>query len=178
MRIVETTLPGAVVLEPEKQRDERGFFARVWCARELEDRGLCAHWVQSSISFNDRAGTLRGLHFQTAPHAEVRMVTCTAGAVFDVMVDLRPGFPSFGKWFSIELTADNNKTLYVPEGFAHGFLTLEHRSVVQYHMSEYYHPEAAAGVRWDDPSFGINWPIVPSVISSRDLAYPDFRPPA
>lgn len=174
MRLIETRLSGAYLLELEKARDERGFFARVWDARELEVLGLCARWVQSSVSFNEKAGTLRGLHYQAAPHEEAKLVTCTAGAVFDVIVDLRTDSPTFREWFSVELTARNNTTLYVPEGLAHGFLTLADESMVEYHMSQDYHPESARGARWDDPVFGIDWPSNPVVISQRDRDCPDF----
>jgi dTDP-4-dehydrorhamnose 3,5-epimerase len=174
VRFLETPLPGAYVLEPEKAHDDRGFFARVWCAQELAEHGLRATWVQSSISFNEKAGTLRGMHYQAPPHQEVKLVTCTAGAVFDVIIDIRSDSVTFREWFAIELTARNNTTLYVPEGFAHGFLTLEDEAVVEYHMSEDFHPESARGVRWDDPAFGVRWPSEPVVMSSRDREYPDF----
>jgi dTDP-4-dehydrorhamnose 3,5-epimerase len=174
MRFIETSLPGAFVMEPERHDDERGFFARMWCAEELADHGLCPTWVQSSISHNDRAGTLRGMHYQAEPHAETKLVTCTAGAVFDVIVDLRPASPAFRRWFSLELTAEDHATVYVPPGLAHGFLTLRDDSVVQYHMSEYHHPESARGVRWDDPAFGVRWPGEPTAMSQRDREYPDF----
>jgi len=174
VRFLETPLRGAYVLEPEKLPDERGFFARVWCADELGAHGLCSAWVQSSISFNDKAGTLRGMHYQAAPYEETKLVTCTAGAVLDVIVDLRADSPTFCGWFAAELTARNNVTLYVPCGFAHGFLTLEGGSVLQYHISEYHHPESTRGVRWDDPAFAIQWPGEPHVISQRDREYPDF----
>lgn len=174
MRFVETALPGAYLLEPEKQRDERGFFARVWCAEELASYDLCSSWVQSSVSFNEKAGTLRGMHYQAAPHEEAKLVTCTAGAVFDVIVDLRTDRSTFRDWLATKLTARNSRTLYVPEGFAHGFLTLEDGSVVEYHMSDYYHADSARGLRWDDPAFGIQWPSMPGLISERDRAYPDF----
>lgn len=175
MRFVETPLAGAFVLEPEKHHDGRGFFANAWTAGELSAQGLNASWAQSSISFNAMAGTLRGMHFQIAPHAETKLVTCTAGAVFDVIVDLRTESPTFLRWFGVELTASNNLTCYIPEGFAHGFLTLQDDSVVQYHMSDQQHVASARGVRWDDPAFGIEWPLVPTVMNQRDRAYPDFE---
>jgi dTDP-4-dehydrorhamnose 3,5-epimerase len=174
VRFVETSLPSAYTLEPEKLLDERGFFARTWCAEELAARGLRSAWVQSSISFNAKAGTLRGMHYQSPPHEEAKLVTCSAGAVFDVIIDLRAGSPTALEWFAIELTARNNTTLYVPEGFAHGFLTLEDETVVEYHMSEDYHAESARGVRWNDPAFGILWPSEPAVMSSRDREYSDL----
>jgi len=172
VRFVEAPLSGAYIVEPEKAYDERGFFARVWDARELEVRGLCGTWVQSSISFNEKAGTLRGMHYQAAPHEETKLITCTAGAVFDVIVDMRVDSPTFREWFAFELTARNNTTLYVPEGFAHGFMTLEDKSVVEYHMSEDYHPASARGVRWDDPSLAIGWPNSPTVMTDRDRGLP------
>jgi dTDP-4-dehydrorhamnose 3,5-epimerase len=174
VRLVETPLGGAFLLEPDKLGDERGFFARVWCAEELASRGLCSSWVQSSISFNEKVGTLRGMHFQAEPHAETKLVTCTAGAVFDVIVDIRVDSPTYCDWFAVELTARNNSTLYIPEGLAHGFLTLEDQSMVEYHMSSSFDPESARGVRWDDPVFGIRWPRKPRVMSHHDGEYPDF----
>jgi dTDP-4-dehydrorhamnose 3,5-epimerase len=174
MRFVETPLSGAYVLEPEPSNDERGFFARVWCREELEDHGLNGVWVQSSISFNEKALTLRGMHYQAAPYEETKLVRCTAGAVFDVILDLRDGSPTRHAWFALELSVENNRTLYVPAGFAHGFLTLLDASVVEYHMSESQHAESARGVRYDDPAFGIEWPAAPAVIGERDGAYPDF----
>jgi dTDP-4-dehydrorhamnose 3,5-epimerase len=175
MRIVETPLAGVFMLEPEKLGDERGFFARVWCSDELAARGLCSSWVQSSISFNEKAGTLRGMHYQAPPHEETKLVTCTAGAVFDVVVDLRRGRSTFLEWFGVELTSGNNTTLYIPRGLAHGFVTLEDASMVEYHMSESFHPETTQGVRWDDPAFGIQWPREPGIMSLRDREHPDFE---
>lgn len=175
MRFEETPLSGAFVLEPEKNRDERGFFARVWCADELREHGLCDSWVQSSISYNDAAGTLRGMHFQVEPHGETKLVTCTSGAVYDVIVDLRIESATFCRWFGIDLSARNNLTLYVPEGFAHGFMTLTDEAMVQYHISSEYHPQSARGVRWDDPAFDITWPNTPKVMSQRDRELPDFE---
>lgn len=174
MRFVETPLRGAYILEPEKVRDERGFFARMWCTEELAAHGLRSMWVQSSVSFNEKAGTLRGMHYQVAPHEEAKLVTCSAGAVFDVIIDMRADSSTFREWFAAELTACNNNTLYVPEGFAHGFVTLEDKSMVEYHMTAGYHPGSACGVRWDDPAFAIRWPSEPHVISQRDREYPDF----
>jgi dTDP-4-dehydrorhamnose 3,5-epimerase len=174
VRFLETPLPGAYVLEPERASDERGFFARVWCAKELAEHGLESMWVQSSISHNEKAGTLRGMHYQAGPHAETKLVTCTGGAVHDVIVDLRPAQPTFRQWFALELSAENSKTLYVPRGFAHGFMTLQDDSVVQYHMSDYFVADSARGVRWDDPAIGIVWPAAPAVISERDRSYPEF----
>jgi dTDP-4-dehydrorhamnose 3,5-epimerase len=169
-----TPLSGVYVFELEKRRDERGFFARVWCARELAAQGLCSAWVQSSVSFSEKAGTLRGMHYQAEPHMEVKLVRCTAGSVFDVVIDLRRDSPTFRDWFGVELSARNDRVLYVPKGFAHGFITLEDETVFEYHMSEYYHPECERGVRWNDPAFGIRWPTMPKAISKRDHECPDF----
>jgi dTDP-4-dehydrorhamnose 3,5-epimerase len=170
--IHETPLPGAYVLKPQPSNDERGFFARMWCAEELAQHGLNAEWVQSSISFNEAALTLRGMHYQVAPHEETKLVRCTSGAVFDVIVDLREDSTTFRRWFAVELNAQNNLTLYVPPGFAHGFLTLEDGSVLEYHMSESLHADSARGVRWDDPAFGIQWPSAPEVLSASDAQLP------
>jgi dTDP-4-dehydrorhamnose 3,5-epimerase len=170
----ETGLSGAFALEPERIADERGFFARTFCAREFAERGLAARFVQASISFNARAGTLRGLHFQVPPHREVKLVRCTAGAVWDVIVDLRVGSPTRLSWFGAELSADNRTALYIPEGFAHGFITLADDSEVFYEMSEFYAPAAGRGLRWNDPALGIRWPAQPAVIAPRDATYPDL----
>jgi dTDP-4-dehydrorhamnose 3,5-epimerase len=173
----ETPLAGATVLEPQPSRDERGYFARVWCAEELGERGMESAWVQSSVSFNEKALTLRGLHYQVEPHTEVKLVRCASGSVFDVIVDLRERSETYRQWFSIELSAENNLVLYVPAGFAHGFLTLQDRSVMEYHMSESHHPDAARGARWDDPAFGIDWPSTPAIMSERDRTWADFEAP-
>jgi dTDP-4-dehydrorhamnose 3,5-epimerase len=168
-------LAGAFVIEPEPVEDERGFFARSFCRETFAARGLNPYVVQCSISFSRRRGALRGLHYQRAPHQEAKVVRCTAGALYDVIVDLRPGSPTFRQHFAIELTARTRKMLYVPEGCAHGFQTLEDGTEVFYQMSERYTPEAADGVRWNDRAFGIDWPLEVTVISERDRTYPDFR---
>ena len=171
----ETELGGAFVVEPEMFEDERGFFARGWSRREFEERGLDARLVETNISFNRRRGTLRGMHFQSAPRAQAKLVRCTMGAIYDVVVDLRPESPTFKRWVGVELSADNRLMLFVPEGFAHGFQTLADETEVFYQMSEYYAPETAGGVRWDDPAFGIEWPDAPArIINERDANYPDF----
>ncbi len=176
MIFTETSLGGAHLIELEQARDERGWFARTFDADEFRDRGLDAAIVQGSTSFNERAGTLRGMHYQEAPHGEVKLVRCTRGAIFDVIVDLRPKSPTYCDWYGVELTADNAKTLYIPVGFAHGFQTLSDASEVSYQMTHEYVPEAARGVRWDDPVFGIEWPAAEDrVVSERDRGYPDFR---
>jgi dTDP-4-dehydrorhamnose 3,5-epimerase len=155
--------------------DERGFFARTFCRREFEARGLNPRLAQCSVSFNRRKGTLRGMHFQRAPHREAKLVRCTAGAIYDAIIDLRPASPTFLRHAGVELTAENRRALYVPEGFAHGFQTLADGTEVFYQMSEPYAPQAAAGVRWDDAAFGVRWPLRVSVIAKRDEEYPDFR---
>jgi len=162
------------LIELEPLRDERGFFARSWCAREFVEQGLETRLVQCNISWNAWAGTLRGMHYQAAPHAEVRLVRCTRGAIYDAIVDLRQDSATYRRWYGVELTADNRRMLYVPEGFAHGFQTLSDDSEVFYQMSEFYHPESARGVRWDDPAFGIRWPRPPAKMSERDRAYADW----
>jgi dTDP-4-dehydrorhamnose 3,5-epimerase len=168
-------LDGAVVLDLERRTDERGWFSRTFAVEELAAHGLVTDVVHMNASFNDRAGTLRGMHYQAAPHAECKIVRCTRGAVFDVIVDLRPGSDTYTRWFGVELTADNGRSLYVPEGFAHGFQTLEDSTEVLYVMSHHYVPDAARGVRWDDPAFGIDWPAADArVMSERDAGYPDF----
>jgi dTDP-4-dehydrorhamnose 3,5-epimerase len=176
LKFAQTGLPGATVIEPERLSDERGFFARTWCAREFADHGLKRALVQCSISFNRRKGTLRGMHYQIPPHEEAKLVRCTLGAIYDVIVDLRTDSPTYLKHFAVELSQDNRKMLYVPEGCAHGFQTLADDTEVYYQMSEYYSPECSAGHRWNDPAFGIDWPLEVSVISDRDNRYPDFSP--
>lgn len=166
---------GVWVLEPERFEDERGFFARTWDTGEFEQRGLSGRLVQCSISYNRLRGTLRGLHYQAAPHEEAKLVRCTAGAVFDVAVDLRPDSSTYLGWYGVELSADNRLGLYIPEGCAHGFLTLADDSEVLYQISEFWAPDAARGVRWDDPAFGIRWPGEVVVINERDRTYPDFE---
>ena len=177
MKFVETPLPGAYLVEPERHEDERGFFARTWCREEFSANGLVAELAQCSISRNGATGTLRGMHFQRAPHEETKLVRCTAGAIFDVVVDLRSGSASHGNWFGVELDAESGTALYIPEGFAHGFQTLIAGAEVLYMISEPYVPQASSGVRWDDPAFGIKWPHAePRTISERDRAWPDYLP--
>lgn len=174
MEFIETGIVGAWLLDPMRFADDRGFFARVWCKDEAAAHGLNPHIQQCNVSFNPRAGTLRGMHFQRAPHAEAKLVRCTAGAVFDVLIDLRPDSPTFKRWFGAELTADNRRMLYVPEGCAHGYLTLVDGAEVLYQVSARYAPDAAGGVRWDDPAFGIAWPHPVRHLHPRDRDYPDF----
>ena len=175
MKFTETKLGGVFVVELEALEDERGFFARSWCAREFEAQGLQRHFVQSNISFNKKKGTLRGMHYQADPRQEVKLVRCTRGAIYDVVIDLRPDSPTFTKWISITLTEDNHMSAYIPEGFAHGFQSLEDCTEVFYQMSEFFAPECARGVRWNDPAFGIKWPPGERTISKKDQEYPDFK---
>lgn len=174
MIYTETSLKGAFVIDPEPVADERGMFARVWCAQELELHGLCPRWVQSSVSVNRRKGTLRGMHYQVAPNEEVKLVRCTAGSIYDVIVDLRSTSPTYGQYVGLLLTADNHRSLYIPKQFAHGFLTLQDNSEVSYHMSEFYAPSSARGIRWDDPLLHIEWPEPIKMVSGKDLVWPGF----
>jgi dTDP-4-dehydrorhamnose 3,5-epimerase len=168
----ESTLAGAYTIELARVDDERGFFARTYCAEEFAARGLPAQMPQCSVSFNSRKGTLRGLHFQAAPHTEEKLVRCTAGAIFDVIVDLRVDSPTQRRWFATELTADNRRSLFIPRGFAHGFITMRDDTEVLYMISVPYAPGHDRGVRWNDPALAIQWPIEPAVISARDAGYP------
>jgi dTDP-4-dehydrorhamnose 3,5-epimerase len=170
-----TDIDGVWVIEPERHDDERGFFARTWEPEEFTERGLNSDLAQCSISYNRQRGTLRGLHYQAAPHEEAKLVRCTAGAIFDVAVDLRPDSPTFRDWFGVELSAENRLALFVPEGCAHGFLTLADDSEVHYQISQAYVPDAGRGVRWDDPAFAIRWPSEVVVINERDKSYADFQ---
>lgn len=171
----ELSLPGAFAIEPQKNVDERGTFTRIWCAREFETAGIRRAWVQSSLSTNLRRGTLRGMHYSVPPRAEAKLVRCVRGAVYDVLLDLRAGSPTFSKWIARTLSADNALALYIPEGVAHGFQTLEDDSTLLYQMSEFYDPACARGVRWNDPAFDVSWPKATRSISERDAAYPDFQ---
>ncbi len=176
MIFTETKLEGAYIVTPEPLRDERGFFARTWCQREFAAHGLNSSLAQCSISFSERKGTLRGLHFQMAPYQETKLVRVTAGAIFCVIVDLRPDSPTFTQYLGHILTACNRQMLYVPEGFAQGFQTLEDHTEVLYQISEFYVPESARGVRWNDPAFHIEWPPDDRIIATRDQSFPDFNP--
>ena len=168
----ETTLSGAYVIEPEKIGDDRGYFARVWCKKELQQHGLKGDIAQSNVGFSHRKGTLRGLHFQKSPHAEVKIVRCTRGAIFDVIVDLRPDSRTYKGWFGVELNDENSRMIYVPEGFAQGYMTLADNTEMNYHTSEFYCPEAASGVRYNDAAIGIQWPLTPTIISQQDRSWP------
>lgn len=170
----ETELGGAYIVDIQSHEDRRGFFARTWCQREFEDHGLNPRLVQCNISFNLKKGTLRGMHYQESPREEAKLVRCTTGAICDVIVDLRPDSSTFKKHLAVTLSAENRRMLYVPEKFAHGFITLEDDSEVFYQMSEFYSPESERGFRWDDPFFDIRLPLEVSVISERDRDYPDF----
>ncbi|MBU7008564.1 dTDP-4-dehydrorhamnose 3,5-epimerase [Phosphitispora fastidiosa] len=173
----ETKIKGVFLIQIEPVEDERGFFARSWCQEEFKSHGLNPRLVQCNISFNHKKGTLRGMHYQTTPYQEAKLIRCTRGAVYDVIIDLRPQSPTFKQWLAVELSADNRKMLYIPEGFAHGFQTLADNTEVFYQMSEFYHPECAEGLRWDDPAFGIRWPkTVERIISPQDQNYPGCLP--
>ncbi|HLJ57657.1 MAG TPA: dTDP-4-dehydrorhamnose 3,5-epimerase family protein [Chthonomonadaceae bacterium] len=176
MKIEPLCIRGAYRIEIEPVTDDRGFFARTWCADTFAALGLSAEPKQCSLSFNARRGTLRGMHWQAAPFAEAKLVRCTQGALYDVLLDLRSGSPTCGQWTAVELTAVNRRAVYVPEGVAHGFQTLVDGTEALYLISEPYRPEMARGVRWDDPAFGIAWPDGPRTISERDLAFPDWQP--
>lgn len=176
MKFTETTLPGAYIIELEKLGDSRGFFARAFCQREFSELGLSTSLVQINNSLSAAKGTLRGMHYQLRPKQETKIVRCLRGACRDVILDLRPDSDTFGQHFGIDLTAENRLMLYVPKGFAHGFLTLEDETEVMYFVDEFYAPDRERGVRWDDPRFGIEWPFQPSVMSDKDAAYPDFDP--
>lgn len=174
MKFSPTALTGACIIDIEPVPDERGFFARSWCREEFARHGLNPDLAQCSISFNKKRGTLRGLHYQARPHEETKVVRCTRGAICDVIVDLRPESPTFRKWIAVELSADNRRMLYIPAGLAHGFQSLTDDTEVFYQISTPYHPESARGARWNDPAFGIEWPVTERVISDKDRQYPDF----
>ncbi len=177
MKLAATPIPGAFLLDLEPHQDHRGWFARSWCSETFARHGLVATLVQANISFNNRAGTLRGMHYQAEPHGETKVVRCTAGAIVDVIVDLRPESPTFLRWHAAELSAANHRAFYIPHGVAHGFQTLADASEVHYLMADAFNPTHARGVRWDDPAFAIAWPQAERrIISEKDLAYPDFAP--
>jgi dTDP-4-dehydrorhamnose 3,5-epimerase len=174
MRFVETELRGAFTVELDAREDERGWFARLWDPNELAAHGLDTRIAQASAAWNARGGTIRGLHYQAAPHGEAKLVRCTRGALYDVLVDLRPDSETFRRWTGFELSAEGRRMVYVPEGVAHGYQTLADDTEALYLISEFYEPDAQRGVRWDDPAFAIEWPAEPTVISERDRAWPDF----
>ncbi|MEP7354997.1 MAG: dTDP-4-dehydrorhamnose 3,5-epimerase [Acidobacteriota bacterium] len=174
MKCIPCELPGVYRITPEPHADARGLFARTFCAREFADFGLEGAMVQSSTSFNRHKGTLRGMHFQLAPHAEVKLVRCVRGSAYDVVLDLRTESPTYLKWIAVELTADNREAIYIPKGCAHGFQTTADDTELLYQMNDYFAPEAAAGVRWNDPLFSITWPIAEPILSERDANYLDY----
>ena len=175
MKFNKTAILGAYIIELEKIGDERGFFARAWCQKEFREHDLVTQFVQCNLSFNKRGNTLRGMHYQSAPLEEVKLVRCTRGAIFDVIIDLRPESSTFLKWIGVELTSDNYNMLYIPEGFAHGYLTLTEEAEVFYQVSQFYSPGHERGVRWNDPVFKIDWPIDGDlVISEKDNNWPNF----
>lgn len=176
MKFLETPLQGVYLIELEPAYDDRGFFARTWCKEEFQKHGLNPNLAQCSLSFNKKKGTLRGMHYQCEPHQEAKLVRCCSGAIHDVVLDLRRGSPTFGKWFASELNAGNHKMLYVPEGCAHGFQSLQDESTIFYQISEAYHPKSARGIRWNDPLFAIKWPIDAPMLADRDRSFPDYRP--
>jgi len=169
-----TRIPGVWTIDTEFAIDERGAFGRLFCASEFAACGLCSSYTQSSLSRNPKAFTLRGMHFQASPHEEVKLVRCTRGALYDVLIDLRPESPTYREWLGVELTAENARAVYVPGGVAHGFLTLGDDTEVLYHMETEFQPQAARGIRWDDPAISVEWPAEPRIMSSRDRNYPDL----
>ncbi len=171
----ELEIPGAFLLEPERKEDRRGFFARTYCRHELEDRGLDPTVVQCNISVNKERGTVRGMHWQAAPYEEIKLVRCTMGAIHDVILDLRPDSPTFKKHYAVELDDESRTAIYIPAGCAHGFQSLVDGAEVFYQMSEFYYPESARGVRWNDPAFSIAWPLEVTVITDKDMEFPDFE---
>lgn len=175
MIFTPTRLSGAFVIEPECIEDDRGFFARTYCSREFAAHGLPTEFVQCNLSSNKKKGTLRGMHYQAAPYQEAKLVHCTAGAIYDVIIDLRPDSATFTQWVATELSAENRKMLYIPEDFAHGFLTLADNTEIFYQMSQFFEARAARGLRWNDPAFRIQWPAPVAVISPKDQNYPDFH---
>ena len=175
MIFTETDLKDVLIIEPEKLEDDRGFFSRVWDKKIFEQKDLETNWIQSSISFNKIKGTLRGMHFQKKPHEEIKMIRCTKGKIYDVIVDLRTTSQTFKKWISVELNDQNHKILYIPKGFAHGFQTLEDDTEIFYQISEYYHKDFASGIKWDEPHLSIKWPLRISTISERDKNLPYLR---
>ena len=175
MKFTEIYLKGAFVIEVDKLEDDRGFFGRIWCEKEFKKNNLNTNIVQSNVSLSLKKGTIRGLHFQRSPFQETKLVRCTKGSVYDVIIDLRPESPTFKKWFGVKLTEDNHKMIYVPENFAHGFLTLEDNSEVYYLVTQFYTKEAEVCLRWNDPAFDIQWPTEVKVISEKDKSHANFN---
>lgn len=176
MIFTQTTLPGAYVIDLEKRGDDRGFFARAFCEREFVEHNLVTHFVQVNNSLSARKGTLRGMHYQLAPKAETKLVRCIRGALFDLILDLRQDSPTFGQSFGVELTAENRRMMYVPKGFAHGFITLLEDTEAFYFVDEFYGPDCERGIRWNDPRFNLSWPLAPTVVSDKDAGHRDFDP--
>jgi dTDP-4-dehydrorhamnose 3,5-epimerase len=176
MKFEETSLKGAQIIELEPIKDDRGFFARAFCSREFQSRGLSRNFVQANLTFSPRKGTLRGIHYQVEPFQEAKFIRCIAGAIYDVIVDLRRDSPTFLKWLGFNLTSTNRTMLYVPEGLGHGYLTLADNTEVFYQVSQFYEPKSERGLRWNDPLFQIRWPTEPTVVSDKDSSHPDFVP--
>ena len=174
MKFTETKLKGAFIVEIEKIADDRGFFGRSWCLKEFEARGLTSRVVQTNVSSNRKKATLRGMHYQIAPYQESKLIRCTRGAIYDVIIDLRPESPTYKKWTGVELTADNYGLFFVPEDFAHGFITLVDNTEITYQVSQFYTPGSEKGIRFNDPAFNIQWPLEVSVISEKDRTWPDY----
>ncbi len=175
MIFTETKLKGAFIIEINKLSDDRGFFGRSWCKREMEEHGLNGNVVQANTSFSKKKGTIRGFHYQKPPYEETKMIRCTKGAIYDVIIDLREDSPTYMQWIGVELTEDNYKMLYVPENFAHAFITLTDNSEVYYLVTSYYTPNSEAGIRFDDPAFNVKWPVPVEVVSEKDKSFPDFK---
>ncbi len=171
----ETKLKGAYIIELQKLTDERGFFGRSWCKKEFEAHGLNANVVQANVSYSKTKGTIRGMHYQVAPYSETKSIRCFSGSIYDVIIDIRPDSPTYKQWIGVELSAENGLMLFVPEGFAHGFITLEDHSSVNYLVTAYYTPGAEGGIRYNDPAFNIEWPIDPTVVSEKDRNHPPFQ---
>jgi dTDP-4-dehydrorhamnose 3,5-epimerase len=175
MLLTETKLKGSYIIDPERFTDERGFFARAYSEREFAEAGIDAHFIEGNLSFNLKKGSLRGMHYQAAPHGQAKLIRCTRGAIFDVGIDLRPDSPTFKQWISVELSAANQRMLFIPRDFAHGYLTLEDATEVSYQVTCEYHPQSSRGFRWNDPAFAVEWPLIENlVINERDRTYPDF----
>jgi len=176
MIFTETKLKGAFIIDIKKVEDERGYFGRAWCKNEFEAHGLNSNTAQANVAYNKKKGTLRGMHYQNYPFTETKTVRCTAGSIYDVIIDLRPESDTYTQWFGVRLSDTNLRMLYVPEGFAHGYITLEDDTAIHYMVTEFYTPDAEAGVRFDDSAFSIEWPIAPLLISDKDQAHPAFIP--
>jgi dTDP-4-dehydrorhamnose 3,5-epimerase len=170
----ETELKGAFIINVKKLEDERGFFGRTFCQKEFEDHGINPHVVQANVSYNKVKGTVRGMHYQVHPYEETKLVRCVRGAIYDVIIDLRKNSPTYTKWIGVELREDSYRMLFVPEGFGHGFITLQDNTEVIYQVSQFYTPGSERGIRWDDPAFNIHWPIKPVIISDKDTQHSDY----